>query len=133
MEEGNPDPPARARGRPSSCEEGKERKDLFPSFLKEGWRPEAARVVRNRKLEDLPSFLKEGGGPEAARGVRNRRLALISGSFVLALVLCALSLSAQAQSKCLVLDPELQASYSGGCKDGKAEGAGVANGSAVYA
>src|SRR3979490_1336366 len=109
MEEGNPDPPARSRGRPSSCEEGKERKDLFPSFLKEGWRP------------------------KAARGVRNRSLALISGSFVLALVLCALSLSAQAQSKCLVLDPELQASYSGGCKDGKAEGSGVANGSAVYA
>ena len=52
---------------------------------------------------------------------------------VLALVLCALSLSAQAQSRCLVLDPELQASYSGGCKDGKAEGQGTARGSAVYA
>ena len=45
----------------------------------------------------------------------------------------ALSAAAQPQSKCLVLDPELQASYSGGCKDGKAEGSGVARGSAVYA
>jgi len=54
-------------------------------------------------------------------------------ALVLALVLCALSLSAQAQSKCLVLDPELQASYSGGCKDGKAEGPGTARGSAVDA
>jgi hypothetical protein len=62
--------------------------------------------------------------------VRNRKPDLISG--VLALVLCALSLSAQAQSKCLVLDPELRASYSGGCKDGKAEGQGRAEGSAVY-
>src|SRR5258706_10381108 len=39
----------------------------------------------------------------------------------------------QAQSKCLVIDPELQTSYSGGCKDGKAEGSGTARGSAVYA
>ncbi len=108
VEEGKTDHPARSRGRPSSCEEGKERKGLFPSFLKEGWRPKAAGVVQNQ-------------------------LDLISGSFVLALVLYALSAAAQAQSKCLVLDPELQASYSGGCKDGKAEGPGVARGSAVYA
>src|SRR6266850_3004621 len=61
-----------------------------------------------------PPFLRRGGG---------RRPPGWSGfPFVLALVLCALSLSAQAQSKCLMLDPELQASYSGGCKDGKAEG-----------
>src|SRR5260221_6029878 len=73
-------------------------------FLKEGWRPKAAGVVRNRKL--------------------------ISGVF--ALLLCALSLPAGAQSKCLVIDPELQTSYSGGCKDGKAEGSGTARGSAVY-
>ena len=109
VEEGKPDHPARSRGRPSSCEEGKEREGLLPSFLKEGWRPKAAGVVRNRKLN------------------------IISGSFVLALVLYALSAAAQPQSKCLVLDPELQASYSGGCKDGKAEGPGVAKGSAVYA
>jgi hypothetical protein len=106
FEEGKPDHPARSRGRPSSSEEGKRQLQDLPSFLKEGWRPKAAGVVRNRKLD------------------------LIRG--VLALVLCALSLSAQAQSKCLVLDPELQASYSGGCKDGKAEGPGTAKGSAVY-
>ena len=47
-------------------------------------------------------------------------------------MLCTLSALAQAQSKCLVLDPELQASYSGGCKDGKAEGQGTAKGSAFY-
>ena len=106
FEEGKPDHPARLRGRPSSSEEGKRQLQDFPSFLKEGWRPKAAGVVRNRK----PDF--------------------ISG--VLALVLCALSLSAQAQSKCMVLDPELQKSYAGGCKDGKAEGQGKAEGSAVY-
>ena len=60
------------------------------------------------------------------------RLQDISGSFVLALMLCALSDAAQAQSKCLVLDPELHASYSGGCKDGRAQGPGTARGSAVY-
>jgi hypothetical protein len=53
-------------------------------------------------------------------------------SCVLALILCALSAAAQAQSRCLVLDPELRTSYSGGCKDGKAEGKGTAKGSAVY-
>ena len=110
-EEGKPDHPARLRGRPSSSEEGKERKGLFPSFLKEGWRPKAAGVVRNRKLDVI--------------------------SVVLALVLCALSLSAlpafaQGPAKCRVLDPELQKSYAGGCKDGKAEGEGKAEGSAVY-
>jgi len=39
---------------------------------------------------------------------------------------------AQAQAKCLVLDPELQGSYEGGCADGKAEGQGTAKGSAMY-
>src|SRR5207244_5648388 len=66
IEEGKPDHPARSRGRPSSCEEGKEREGLLPSFLKEGWRPKAAGVVQNQ-------------------------LDLISSSFVLALVLYALS------------------------------------------
>jgi hypothetical protein len=47
-------------------------------------------------------------------------------------MLCALSAAAQAQSKCLVLDPELQAFYSGACANGKAEGQGTAKGSAVY-
>jgi len=85
-----------------------------PSLRKEGKRP----------FRSFPSSHEEG---------RPRERAGWSGfPFVLALVLCALPLSAQAQSKCLVLDPELQASYSGGCKDGKAEGMGSAKGSAVY-
>ena len=53
-------------------------------------------------------------------------------SFVLALMLCASSAAAQAQSKCLVLDPELQGSYAGACANGKAQGPGTARGSAVY-
>ena len=77
----------------------------------------------------FPSSMRRGGC-EATGVVRNRRLDLIG--CVLALMLCTLSALAQAQSKCLVLDPELQASYSGGCKDGKAEGRGTAKGSAVY-
>jgi hypothetical protein len=39
----------------------------------------------------------------------------------------------QAQSRCLVVDPELQDFYEGGCVDGKAEGQGTARGSATYA
>ncbi len=92
--------------------------------------PPHARRGKNVRVFS-PPFLRRGGC-EATGVVRNPRLNLISGSFVLALVLCALSLSAQAQSRCLVLDPELQASYSGGCRDGKAEGLGTARGSAVY-
>jgi len=80
--------------------------------------PPHARRGRNVRVFS-PPFLRRGGC-EAA------------GVVVLALVLCALSLPAQAQSRCLVLDPELQASYSGGCKDGKAEGQGTARGSAAY-
>src|SRR5258706_5622887 len=106
FEEGKPAHPAPLARGPSSSEEGKRQLQDFPSFLKEGWRPKAAGVVRNRK----PDLI----------------------SRVLALVLCALSLSVGAQSKCLVIDPELQTSYSGGCKDGKAEGSGTARGSAVY-
>ncbi len=68
-----------------------------------------------------PSLRKEGRSP-----IR------VFPSFVLVLMLGALSAAAQAQPKCLVLDPELQASYSGGCKDGKAEGPGTARGRAVY-
>ena len=39
---------------------------------------------------------------------------------------------ARAQAKCLVIDPELQGSYEGGCEDGKAEGQGMAKGGATY-
>jgi len=57
---------------------------------------------------------------------------VMAWSFVLSVALWSLSVSAQSQSKCLVLDPELRDSYAGGCKDGKAEGPGTAKGSAVY-
>jgi hypothetical protein len=39
---------------------------------------------------------------------------------------------ASAQAPCRVLDPELQGSYSGGCRDGLAEGFGKAAGAARY-
>jgi hypothetical protein len=39
---------------------------------------------------------------------------------------------AQAPTKCIVVDPELQGRYTGGCKDGFAEGEGEAHGEASY-
>jgi hypothetical protein len=51
---------------------------------------------------------------------------------VVALVLGSLPAPALAQARCLVVDPELQGSYEGGCVDGKAEGQGAARGTAVY-
>jgi hypothetical protein len=53
---------------------------------------------------------------------------------VTALLLAAAASAALAQgaAKCQVLDPELQDSYVGGCKDGKAEGLGTATGIAAY-
>lgn len=48
------------------------------------------------------------------------------------IALVAGSLPALAQSGCLVVDPDLQGSYQGGCVDGKAEGRGTARGSATY-
>lgn len=44
----------------------------------------------------------------------------------------ALALSCQARAGCSVLDPELQGTYAGGCKDGMADGWGEAAGSAEY-
>ena len=58
-----------------------------------------------------------------------------AGPFMRTLLVMALLLGgspAQAQSKCTVLDPELQGAYEGGCADGKAEGQGTARGSAAY-
>jgi hypothetical protein len=52
---------------------------------------------------------------------------------VLAGALCALPAFAQVPAKCFVLDSELQNSYVGSCKDGRAEGQGTAKGGAVYA
>ncbi len=106
--------PAAFGRHPSSREEGISRGRVFPSSTEEGI--SCGRV--------FPSSHEEGRPRE--------RAGWSAFPFVLALVLCASSLCAQAQSKCLVLDPELQASYSGGCKDGKAEGRGTAKGSAVY-
>jgi hypothetical protein len=51
---------------------------------------------------------------------------------IFALWVCASPVAAQGELKCLVFDPELQGSYVGGCKNGKAEGQGTARGSAVY-
>ena len=50
----------------------------------------------------------------------------------LALSLCVSAANAQVPAKCFVSDPELHGSYVGGCKDGKAQGQGRAEGSAVY-
>lgn len=55
-----------------------------------------------------------------------------SGWLALAVVLGASPALAQAPSKCIVLDPELQGSYAGGCRDGRAEGLGTAKGTAEY-
>jgi hypothetical protein len=49
-----------------------------------------------------------------------------------AILLCSLAIGAHAQDACKVHDPELQSSYSGGCKDGLAEGHGEARGTAHY-
>jgi hypothetical protein len=53
---------------------------------------------------------------------------------IAALVLCILALSpvAALAQTCKVLDPELQGSYTGPCKDGLAEGSGHARGAAEY-
>jgi len=61
-----------------------------------------------------------------------RVLQITQAAAVLALALGACSGAARAQSGCLVLDPELQGSYTGGCASGKAEGEGTARGSATY-
>jgi hypothetical protein len=57
---------------------------------------------------------------------------LMRVAHVLVLVWIGPPAVATAQAKCLVLDPELQGSYAGGCAGGKAEGEGTAKGSAVY-
>ena len=56
-----------------------------------------------------------------------------SAPYVLAVITFALSCAAHAQAPaCRVLDPELAESYTGGCKDGLAEGFGEARGVARY-
>jgi hypothetical protein len=44
----------------------------------------------------------------------------------------ALAAAGAAWADCAVLDPELQAGYAGGCRDGLADGAGAATGTAEY-
>jgi hypothetical protein len=78
------------------------------------------------RLTNLPFVSLQEDPPDSRRGGALRWL-------VLAGALCALPAFAQAPAKCLVLDPELQNSHVGGCKDGKAEGRGSAEGSAIYA
>ena len=61
-----------------------------------------------------------------------RAIGLVRTWLAFATMLCALPAAAQPAQKCFVADPELQGSYAGGCKDGKAEGQGTAKGSATY-
>jgi len=61
-------------------------------------------------------------------GRSTRILALLLGCATVAFS----SFGASAQAACRVLDPELAGSYRGGCKDGLAEGYGVAKGTAEY-
>jgi hypothetical protein len=62
-----------------------------------------------------------------------RAIGAIRTSLALAAMLFVSSAAAQLAQKCFVADPELQDSYAGGCRDGKAEGQGTAKGSATYA
>jgi hypothetical protein len=56
---------------------------------------------------------------------------LVRGAAAIAIA-AGIAGAAHAQSRCVVLDPELQGSYEGGCVDGKAEGRGTAKGIAAY-
>lgn len=53
-------------------------------------------------------------------------------TFGIALWFASLPAMGQLGAKCKVLDPELQTTYTGGCKDGLAEGHGEATGRAQY-
>jgi hypothetical protein len=44
----------------------------------------------------------------------------------------ALAAAGEAWAACAVIDPELQATYAGGCRDGLADGTGAATGTAEY-
>ena len=62
----------------------------------------------------------------------NRDLRLLWRSVLLSAIVMVTPALGQSLTVCRVLDTELQGSYSGGCKDGLAEGHGVARGSATY-
>ena len=75
--------------------------------------------------------------PIVSRSTASRRIASCSfvSRFFLSLALaaaCFIPTAATSQAQCRILDPELQGSYSGGCKDGLAEGHGEASGVAQY-
>jgi hypothetical protein len=55
-----------------------------------------------------------------------------SWTLVWILFVCVPPVLGQTPEKCVVHDPELQGSYAGSCRDGLAEGYGVAAGSAEY-
>ena len=52
--------------------------------------------------------------------------------FALSSFACVPAAMSQTAGQCMVLDPELQGSYAGGCRDGLAEGPGNARGIAEY-
>jgi hypothetical protein len=60
------------------------------------------------------------------------RALMLQSLLVLCLVTMMQAASGQETQKCRVVDPELQRSYTGGCKDGYAEGYGEARGGASY-
>ncbi len=92
--------------RPLLGQEGKEK--VHPSLVKEGWRETPGWFCQLAMMKLLLAF------------------ALATTGFF------SMVAAGQAPVKCVVLDPELQASYSGGCKDGLAEGDGEASGAAQY-
>ena len=56
----------------------------------------------------------------------------LSPYFIFAALLFSPMVMGQVPAKCVVLDPELQGSYAGGCQNGLAEGYGEATGAAEY-
>jgi hypothetical protein len=56
----------------------------------------------------------------------------LSRYFIFAALLYAPMAMCQTPAKCVVIDPELQGGYAGGCKDGMADGFGEATGIAEY-
>jgi hypothetical protein len=65
-------------------------------------------------------------------GLVMRRETILRSLLLLCLFAIVGAASAQQPQQCVVIDPELQRSYTGGCKDGYAEGAGEARGLASY-
>ncbi|GAB4174061.1 MAG: hypothetical protein Fur0039_15870 [Rhodocyclaceae bacterium] len=99
--------------------------------------PEADSRVFRPSFDAIASSLGGSRAQWRSRGLwRARAMSADAGRAarrVLLAALLALAASASlAQPACRVLDPELQGAYSGGCRDGLAEGHGLAEGSARY-